>query len=99
MRASYGGAFLCSSAFFRSIQFTLDRNLPTEAAAGFDAFRVPGARALKTRNVFDFFVLHLSGWEFYERLTPPDGAGDDWCCVAIPMARNDPARCALDGTV
>jgi hypothetical protein len=78
MRAAYGGAFLCSSIFFRSIAFSLDSELPTECTAGFDAFRVKGARALKTKSIFDFFVLHLSGWEFYERLTPPEEEGGEW---------------------
>jgi hypothetical protein len=77
-RSAYAGAFLCSSRFFRAIDFTFNEKLPTECTGGFDAFRVQGAKALKTKRVFDFFVLHLSGWEFYERLTAPETHGGEW---------------------
>lgn len=78
MRTAYGGAFLGSASFFRRIEFTTQAPLPTERTAGFDAFAVPGVRALKTKRIADFCVEHLSGSEFYGRLTAPEFSGGDW---------------------
>lgn len=76
--AGYGGAFLCSAALFRRVTFTKTPALPTEHTAGFDLLSTPGVRAVKTRRIFDFYVEHLSGEQFYERLRPPVRDGERW---------------------
>ena len=63
---AYGGAFLCRYDFFKEIRFSYSEKYPTEHTAGFDLFNKEGACCLKTRDVLDFYVDHLSGIEFYK---------------------------------
>lgn len=77
-RAAYGAAFLGSAALFRKVKFSKAPSLPTEHTGGFDLLATEGVRALKTRDVFEFYVEHLSGEDFYERVYPPEHEGAPW---------------------
>jgi hypothetical protein len=75
---AYGGAYLCDARLFRAVDFKKADTLPTEHTGGFDLLATAGVRALKTVDIFDFYVDHLSGFEFYERVDPPEQTGGPW---------------------
>lgn len=61
---AYGAAFLCHKDLFMKATFHDSFYQPTETSAGHDLLNIPESICLKTTDYFDFFVDHLSGWEF-----------------------------------
>jgi hypothetical protein len=63
---AYGGAYFLNSKTFSNINFSGIRDLPIEHQAGFDLFNQ--FRCFKTSEITEFFVYHLSGYEYHQRL-------------------------------
>lgn len=62
----FGGGFLCLREMFDRIQFPRSEELPVEWATGFAAAHT--GFCLKTTDVRDFYVWHLSGLEYHNSL-------------------------------
>jgi hypothetical protein len=62
----YGGAFLCTRYLFDSVEFKMWSTRCIEHITGIDISFV--GRTLKTYRWEDFFVEHLSGREYHEKL-------------------------------
>jgi hypothetical protein len=65
---AFGGAFLSTFGCLRRANFQFSEELPVEHASGFDMFAANSCR--KTVDVLDFFVIHLSGFEFNMNRNP-----------------------------
>jgi hypothetical protein len=70
---AYGAAFLAGTDLFRKTEFVDSDVLPTEHTAGFD-INFSG-NCLKTGDLYRFFVEHLSGYEYHQKL---DGSWEDY---------------------
>lgn len=62
----YGGATLMHYDFFTTIPYHKDLNLRVECISGIDAY--DKGHCLKTSNWEDFYVIHLSGEEYHNKL-------------------------------
>jgi hypothetical protein len=60
---TFGGGFLCTSKAFRGIYFQKSEQLPVEHVTGFSPFN-----CLKCEMNSDTYVLHLSGYEYHQKL-------------------------------
>jgi hypothetical protein len=66
---AFGGAFLCNKDLLKRVVFTASTILPIEQISGFNIFFTPGAICLKTTKILEFFVDHLSGFEYHQELS------------------------------
>jgi hypothetical protein len=66
--SGYGAAYLCTKELFDRVNFRYENELPGEQGAGFNIFNTEGAECLKTGEITDFFVDHLSGYEYHKSL-------------------------------
>lgn len=64
---NFGGGFLASLELFRSVTFTDSPVFPVESATGHHI--AAAGHALKTSDWTAFWVNHLSGYEYHERLS------------------------------
>ncbi len=62
----YGGAFLCTMELFNRVNFLRASDMYVEHATGFDIMEE--GQAIKTSAWRGFFVEHLSGYEYHEKL-------------------------------
>lgn len=62
----FGGAFYCSKDLFNKVNFSMQAKCPIEHTTGFDIYAT--GTCLKTNNILEFFVEHLSGYDFHKKI-------------------------------
>lgn len=64
---AYGAAFLCHKDLFMKTEFTDSTYQPTETSAGHNLLYHPDSKCIKALDFYEFYVDHLSGFEFNTR--------------------------------
>ena len=63
---SFGGSFFCNRETFMKIKFSKSEELIIEHQTGLDLFNMFECK--KTNNILNFFVYHLSGYEYHKKI-------------------------------
>lgn len=59
---AFGGSFYCLKEAFSKVKFIDSNEYPIENATGFNIYNT--ITCLKTKNIIDFYCIHLSGTEY-----------------------------------
>tara|TARA_R110000744_G_scaffold9052_5_gene29463 strand:+ start:4208 stop:5131 length:924 start_codon:yes stop_codon:yes gene_type:complete len=70
---SYGAAYLCHRDLFNKVSYVDSQWQPTEHTGGHDILAQPDSICIKSVDYKEFFIDHLSGYDFNKKLL-----GEDW---------------------